>query len=151
MITITFYLSLLLYQIDYMSAGSLYSPYREKGHGRCGQERSLAPQVTVLTTANVTTTPEPRMYASNGIDWAKTIQPLLLALYIMLAALLVLMLISFFCRMCNQLFVVCGCDTWFRPCFFGASASDTDCSLLSKCSDLTNKPASEKNYNKLMP
>lgn len=150
MITITFYLSLLLHQIDYMSAGSLYSPYREKGHGHCGQERSKAPQVTVLPTvptANITTTPEPS--ASN--DWSKTMQPLLLALYIMLAALFVLMLISFFCRMCNQLFVVCGCDTWFRPCFFGASASDTDCSLLSKCSDLTNKPASEKKFNKIMP
>ncbi|KAG8262364.1 putative electron transfer flavoprotein subunit [Homalodisca vitripennis] len=81
-----------------------------------------------ITTCEPVTTDCPE---ENKWDYWCILQPLLLALYIMLAALLVLLLLSCICRMCSKMFVKCGCDTWFRPCFCFDNYSDSNCSLIS--------------------
>uniref|UniRef100_A0A1B6MP76 Uncharacterized protein n=1 Tax=Graphocephala atropunctata TaxID=36148 RepID=A0A1B6MP76_9HEMI len=69
--------------------------------------------------------------AESSWDYWSILQPLMLAIYITLAALLVLLLLSCICRMCSQLFLKCGCDTWFRPCFCFDTYTDSNCSLMS--------------------
>lgn len=86
------------------------------------------------------TTCQPRVSTTPCVDenmrdlWSY-VQPILLALYILLSALLVLLLCSFLCRMCSQLFVMCGCDTWIRPCFCVDSYSDMNCSLITSSTE----------------
>lgn len=115
----------LLFILNHLNAAPCKS-YSSKEECKAATHNSCKHTTTCPPT--VSTTP---CVDENKRDLWSYVQPILLALYILLAALLVLLLCSFICRMCSQLFVMCGCDTWFRPCFCVDSYSDMNCSLIT--------------------
>lgn len=134
MLTKLAYLAVVLLTVHH-TCGSPCKSYRER------EECTKAKKTCEI---HKTTTPAPCVEKKR--DWWCLLQPLLLALYILIAVSLLSLLCSCICRMCNQLFIMCGCDTWFRPCFLGFSESDTSLvsSSLESC-PCDNKLASCKN------